>query len=97
MGARRSTHLNRIRTNAGRIFGADFRQEWFVPAFDRTSISMLEELVGAQLVVGGKKYHPFPPIFFLDPKNQNKRDLFLNPALIAVSALSFRLPTTSRH
>lgn len=90
MGNRRSTQLNRIRYNAARIFGPGFEQEWFAPSFDRTTISKLEVLAGVDRPeTGGKKYKPFPPIFFLDPETEDKRGLFLNPALIAVSIPSF--------
>ena len=95
MGGRRSTHINRVRTHAARILGPGFQQDWFAPSFDRTSISKLEELAGAQWSAGGKKYNPFPPIFFLNPEIEDKKDLFLNPALIAVSTPSFQPPTTS--
>ena len=52
---------------------------------------MLQELLGAHMTAKGKKYPLLPPILF--PKGStNKRDVFLNPALVNVSFHSQAFP-----
>lgn len=87
MSSARSSHINRLRNNAAVIFGPGFDQNWFPSKFNRGSIEKLQELLGAHMTPKGKKYLLLPPILFPDG-SQNKRDVFLNPALIRVSALS---------
>jgi hypothetical protein len=93
MSSGRSSHINRLRNNASVIFGPGFEQHWFPSKFNRGSIEKLQELLGAQMTSKGKKYLLLPPILFPDG-SQNKRDVFLNPALIRVSIFTSQAFTT---
>lgn len=86
MSATRSSHVNRLRDKAGVIFGPEFTQGWFNTRFDRGSIDKLQDLLGAHATPKGKKYALLPPIFFPFPSRINKKDIFLNPALVGVSS-----------
>lgn len=84
MGSIRSSKLNVVRTNASLIFGAPFKQEWFVTNYDRTSEQILVNLSGTKIVRGAFAYDPFPPILFPDGNTKNKKDVFMNPVLVRV-------------
>ena len=93
MGGTRATHINRLRTHAGKIFGPGFEQTWFATKFKRGSVEMLQVVSGAYVTTKGKKYRLLPPILF--PKDsEHKKDVFLNPALIKVSLLFYQLTNT---
>ena len=88
MSSLRSSHINRLRANGTLIFGSGFQQEWFPSKFERGSVETLQKLLGAHMTPKGKKYLLLPPILYLDGSSKNKRDLFLNPALIKVSTFA---------
>ena len=88
MSSLRSSHINRLRANGTLIFGSGFQQEWFPSKFERGSVETLQKLLGAHMTLKGKKYLLLPPILYLDGSSKNKRDLFLNPALIKVSTFA---------
>ena len=86
MGGARSSHINRLRNNAGEIFGPEFPQKWFATRFKRATVPKLQDFSGVKDTLGGKEYPVFPPILF--PNGiENKKDVFLNPALVNVSIL----------
>lgn len=85
MGSVRSSKLNVVRTNASLIFGASFKQDWFVTNYDRTKEPILVKLSGAKVTRGAFAYDPFPPILFPDSPKKNEKDVFMNPVLIRVS------------
>lgn len=88
MGGTRATHINRLRTHAGEIFGPGFEQTWFATKFKRGSVEKLQVASGAYTTSMGKKYRLLPPILF--PKDsKHKKDVFLNPALIKVRLLFY--------
>jgi hypothetical protein len=87
MTSSRSSHVNRIRGCASIIFGAGFEPDWFASKFNRGSVEKLQELVGARVSSKGKGYLLLPPILYPDG-SQNKKDIFLNPALVKASILS---------
>ena len=89
MSSVRSSHINRLRNNASLIFGPGFEQSWFASKFKRGSIQKLQDLLGATVTPKGKKYRLLPPILFPDG-SQNKRDVFLNPALVRVSVVPYQ-------
>jgi hypothetical protein len=98
MGSCRSTKINRIRGAAVEVFGPDFKSEWFGQNFNRESVDKLQQLLGAQITAAGsKKYSPVPPILFPDVEKPDKDDVFLNPALINVSAVTCLLGIGSLH
>ena len=94
MNAARSSHTNRLRVHALEIFGDGFQQKWFATQFDRSVIEELQVLSGAHSTTSGKKYHIIPPILFPNGST-NKKEVFLNPALVNVSLLFDYLSATS--
>ena len=88
MSSGRSSHVNRLRGHGSLIFGPEFDQKWFPAKFNRGSIKKLQELLGVQTTPEGKKYVLLAPILFPDGSN-DKKDVFLNPALVRVSIFSF--------
>ena len=90
MSAARSSHTNRLRTHAIEIFGDGFERVWFATRYDRAAIEKLQVLSGAHMTDKGKRYRLLPPILFPDGSN-SKKDVFLNPALVRVSVLSYQL------
>ena len=94
MGTTRSSHVNRLRTHGIKIFGSDsFKDDWFATKYKRGTVPKLQDLSGAYMTTQGKKYQPLPLILFPDGPD-NKKDIFLNPALIRVSWL---LVFTTQH
>lgn len=94
MTSARSSHVNRLRHSASLIFGPGFEQCWFPSKFNgRGSVEKLQVLLGAHLTAQGKKYPLIPPILFPDGST-NKRDVFLNPALVRVSFVYYQVFTT---
>ena len=94
MNAARSSHTNRLRVHALEIFGDGFQQKWFATQFDRSAIEELQVLSGAYSTTSGKKYRVIPPILFPNGST-NKKEVFLNPALVNVSLLFDYLSATS--
>jgi hypothetical protein len=86
MGTTRTTHINRLWINAGLIFGPGFEQQWFATKYKRGDVEELQRLSGAYATETGKKYCVLPPILFPSGSG-NKKDIFLNPALVRVSFL----------
>jgi hypothetical protein len=93
MSSARSSHINRLRSNGSVIFGPGFEQPWFASKFNRGSIEMFQELIGAHMTSKGKTYLFFPPILFPEG-SKSKRDVFLNPALVRVSIFFYWAFTT---
>ena len=89
MSSTRSSHINRLQTHASLIFGSGFEQDWFTSKYKRGSIEKLQELLGANVTSKGKKYPLLPPILFPNG-SRSKKDIFLNPALVRVSVLSYQ-------
>ena len=87
MGSIRSSKLNVVRTNASLIFGAPFKQDWFVTNYDRTKEEVLVKLSGAKVTRGAFTYDPFPPILFPDGNKKTEKVVFMNPVLIRVGYL----------
>ena len=87
MAASRSWHISRLRGSGSLIFGPGFEQNWFPSKVDRGSNKTLQDLLGAQAPPMGKKYALLLPVLF-PSGSSNKRDIFLNPALIKVSVLN---------
>ena len=77
MGSIRSSKLNVVRTNASLIFGAPFKQDWFVTNYDRTKEEVLVKLSGAKVTRGAFTYDPFPPILFPDGNKKTEKDVFI--------------------
>jgi len=96
MSSLRSSQINRVRTYATTIFGPGFEQAWFTSKFNRGLIPKLEQLAGAHVGPKGKEYAIVPPIFFPDGNAKKLSDVFLNPAIIKVSAIPYQVPTTQR-
>jgi hypothetical protein len=86
MGTTWLTHINCVRINAGLIFGPGFEQQWFATKYKRGDVEELQRLSGAYATETGKKNHILPPILFPSGSG-NKKDIFLNPALVRVSFL----------
>ena len=93
MTSGRSSHINQLQANTSLIFGPEFDQTWFPSKFNRGSIEKFQYLLGAQMTPEGKKYPLLPPILFPDGP-QNKKDVFLNPALVRVRIFSCDTFTT---
>ena len=93
MTSGRSTHINRLWVHASLIFGPEFDQTWFPSKANRGSIEKLQNLLGACMTPKGKKYPLLPPILFPDG-SQNKKDVFLNPALVKVRIFFCKTFTT---
>lgn len=93
MATSRSSHVNHLRANAIDIFGPGFEKKWFATRFNRGGVDKLQMLSGASFTSKGKKYRLLPPILFPNGSENNK-DVFLNPALVKVSALFYQLFTT---
>ena len=89
MTSGRSSHVNRLRSNGALIFGPGFEQGWFPSQIDRGAIDKLQTLLGAHMTPEGKKYRLLPPILF-PYGSQNRKDVFLNPALARVSVSLLR-------
>jgi len=89
MSSARSSQINRLRNHGALIFGPDFDQNWFLSKSDRGSVEKLQKLLGAHMTPEGRKYPLLPPILFPD-QSQKQSDVFLNPALVRVSTLSYR-------
>ena len=80
----RSFHVNRLRGCGAMIFGPGFEQIWFPSRINRGSIEKFQTLLGAHMTPEGKKYPLLPPILF-PTGSQNRKDVFLNPALAKAS------------
>ena len=79
-----SFHTNCLRTNGALIFGPGFKQSWFPSKTNRENNEMFQTLLGAHTTSEGKKYRLLPPILF-PTGSTNRKDVFLNPALVRVS------------
>jgi hypothetical protein len=93
MGGTRSTHINRLRVHAVKIFGKGFELDWFATSHNRESEKTLQVLAGAHMTAQGKKYRLLPPVLY-PPGPEKKKDIFLNPAIATVSTLFYQVFTT---
>jgi hypothetical protein len=86
MQTARASHIHCIRLVGSTIFGPGFQQEWFTSKYDRNTLPEFQELLGAMITSGGKKYLLLPPVLF--PNGLSDKDaLFLNPVLAKVLTL----------
>jgi hypothetical protein len=93
MGASRASHVRRLRVHAAQIFGSGFEQAWFGTKYARGSVEKLQGLSGAHVTPQGKKYRLLALVLFPEGSS-NKKDIFLNPALVNVSVLPRQLLAT---
>ena len=77
-------HTNCLQTNGALIFGPGFEQSWFPLKTNRENNEMFQMLLGVHTTSEGKKYCLLPPILF-PTGSTNRKDVFLNPALVRVS------------
>lgn len=91
MSKNRGTYTNILRSQAVKIFGPEFKKDWFARGYERESVELLQTLSGAHITPKGKKYRLLAPILF--PRGEKvMRKIFLNPALIEVSILFSHIP-----
>ena len=83
MSAARSSHIHRLRSVAGNIFGFD--SGVFVSQYDRSTVPEFQTLLGVKDMPKGKQYPMLPPILYPDGSDMDPKQLFLNPALVKVS------------
>ena len=93
MGSVRATEVHRLRSKAGVIFGPEFKQTWFATKYKRVTVDKLQVSSGAYITTKGKKYRLLPPVLFPDT-SENKKDVFLNPALVKASVLLYQVFAT---
>ena len=84
-----SFHVNHLWGCGAMIFGPGFKQIWFPLKINRGSIEKFQMLLGAHMTPEGKKYPLLPPILF-PTGSQNRKDMFLNPALAKASLCLFK-------
>ena len=87
------THINWLWGHTSLIFSPKFDQTWFPLKANRGSIKKLQYLLGACITPEGKKYPLLPPILFPNG-SQNKKDVFLNLALVRVCIFFCKTSTT---
>lgn len=92
MQALRSNHVLHVRDKAALVFGPKFKAEWFITTYNRGTEPELQALLGAKVTKNGKTYPLLPPILFPPGGSESKKDVFMNPALVKVSAFTRYVP-----